>query len=212
MGFTEDEVEFNYLYVFLFMSKEIEQALRETSNTNSFLLDKYKDLFIRYYYNNLSELINNDYYNINNIELTESLIEYMDFGFNSVDSKIFENLKYLVIKYFMDPQRNLKKNISELINHADWFEIHILLLGIVRPWYQSITDLLSSYYNLYTGEKQSYYIFLYAILVILISLYYWIGWKHYEDQFIDSIQKSFDLINLIPEEIKNIIINKLNEN
>ena len=30
----------------------------------------------------------------------------MDFGFNSVDSKIFENLKYLVIKYFMDPQRN----------------------------------------------------------------------------------------------------------
>ena len=64
MGFTEDEVEFNYLYVFLFMSKEIEQALRETSNTNSFLLDEYKDLFIRYYYNNLSELINNDYYNI----------------------------------------------------------------------------------------------------------------------------------------------------
>ena len=69
-----------------------------------------------------------------------------------------------------------------------------------------------SYYNSYTGKKQTYYIFLYAILVILISIYYWIAWKHYEDQFIDSIQKSFDLINLIPEEIKNIIINKLNEN
>ena len=33
-----------------------------------------------------------------------------------------------------------------------------------------------------------------------------------QKQKIDSIQKSFDLINLMPEEIKNIIINKLNEN
>ena len=35
--------------------------------------------------------------------------------------------------------------------------------------------------------------------------------KSNEKYFIDSIKKSFDLINLIPEEIKNIIVNKLNE-
>ena len=210
-GFTEDKVKYNYLYAFLFMGQEVEKTLKETSKTNSFLKDEYKKLFRRYYYNNISKIIN-DYYKINNTELSASLVDYLDNGYNSVNFKIFEILKYLTIKYFFDPQRNLEKNISALINHLDWFDVHTILLGIVRPWYQSMNDLMCSYYNSYTGEKQTYYIFLYAILVILISLYYWIAWKHYEDQFIDSIQKSFDLINLIPEEIKNIIINKLNEN
>ena len=49
-------------------------------------------------------------------------------------------------------------------------------------------------------------------MLIAVSLYFWIVWKKYEDEFIDSIEKSFDLINLIPEEIKNILVAKLNEN
>ena len=85
-------------------------------------------------------------------------------------------------------------------------------MGVVRPWYQNIKEIISSYYDSYTTKRLNFYIYLYVILLILISLYYWILWKHYEDEFIDTIQKSFDLINLIPEEIKNIIINKLNEN
>ena len=93
-----------------------------------------------------------------------------------------------------------------------WLEMHKLLEGIVREWYKNIDDLLSSYYNDYIDTKLNSYIFLFIVLIIVISLYYWIAWKKYEGEFIDSIQKSFDLINLIPEEIKNIIINKLNEN
>ena len=76
----------------------------------------------------------------------------------------------------------------------------------------SIKEIISSYYDSYTTKRLNFYIYLYVILLILISLYYWIVWKHHEDELINSIQKSFDLINLIPEEIKNIIINKLNEN
>ena len=112
----------------------------------------------------------------------------------------------------MNNERNLDKKISSLINHGFWDEINRILLGIVRPWYQNMEELLSSYYVSYTDLRLSMNIFMFIILLILISLYYWIAWKHYEDQFIDSIQKSFDLINLIPEEIKKIIINKLNEN
>ena len=49
------------------------------------------------------------------------------------------------------------------------------------------------------------------IVIVLVSIYYWIIWKRYEIEFIKSIKKSFELINLIPEEIKNIIVSKLNE-
>jgi hypothetical protein len=54
-------------------------------------------------------------------------------------------------------------------------------------------------------------IIIFALAIIVISMYYWILWKRYENDFIKSIKKSFELINLIPEEIKNIIVNKLNE-
>ena len=140
------------------------------------------------------------------------LVGFLEFGFSSVNSKIFEILKFLTIKYFMEPEIYSEKNISNLINHDSWVDIHNLLLGVVRPWYENIKELMSSYYVSYTTKRFNFYIYAFVILLVLISLYYWILWKHYEDEFIDNIQKSFDLINLIPEEIKNIIINKLNEN
>ena len=211
-GFTEDVMQYNYLYSFLFMTQEIEQTIKETSKTSSFLEDQYKELFKQYYYNNIAKIVNVDYYNINNSLLIESLEGYFEYGYNAVNLRIFEYLRYLSINFYIDSQRYLDKNVSVLINHDNWFEIHRLLLGIVRPWYQSMNDLLTYYYTTYTQQRLNYYIFLFVVLLILISLFYWIVWKHYEDQFIDSIQKSFDLINLIPEEIKNIIINKLNEN
>ena len=81
----------------------------------------------------------------------------------------------------------------------------------MRPWYNKIIYSLNTSFYSYSGEKLVYYISIFIILLVLISLYYWIIWKKFEMEFIDSIKKSFDLINLIPEEIKNIIVTKLNE-
>ena len=214
-NFNEDVGIYNFLYAFLFMSQEITPTVKETSKTNSFLEDEYKGLFKQYFYGNYSDLIINYMQNINNSQIYEtylSLTGYIEYGYSSINSRIFEILRYLSIKYFMNPEKNLNKNISALINHNFWDEINKLLLVMARPWYQNMEDLISSYYISYTKGRLNMYIFLFIILLIVISLYYWIAWKHYEDKFIDSIQKSFYLINLIPEEIKNIIINKLNEN
>ena len=211
-GFEEQMVKYNYLYAFLFISQEIEPTLRETSKTSSFLKDEYKSYFKEYFFSNLSELFKDEILDDNNKELSEGISGYFDYGFVSVNYRIFELLKYLSIKYFMDDKRTINNNIHELINHNFWLEIHKLLLVITRHWYDKIIELISYYYISYTDDKLSSYIILYIVLIIVISLYYWIAWKKYEGEFIDSIQKSFDLINLIPEEIKNIIINKLNEN
>ena len=191
------------------MSKEIEPTIKESSKTNSFLEDVYKDLFTKYYYSNFTELINKD---VNDSDIYSELSEYIDYGYSYANLRIFEMLRYLCIKYFMNSQRILGKGISALINHNYWLEIHKLLNGIVRHWYKNMNDLITSYYSEYVSKSVNSNLFIFIILLIIISLYYWIVWKHYEEQIIDSIQKSFDLINLIPEEIKNIIINKLNEN
>ena len=211
-GFQEDATIYNFLYAFLFISQEIVPTIKETSRTHSFLDGEYKELFRKYYFTNYTDLINDELTGVNATDLYANLSDYFKYGYNSVNYKIFEILKYLSIKYFMDPQRNLDYDISELINHPKWLNLHKLLNGIVRQWYQKIEDLLSLYYNDFMDSRLSYYIILFIVLIVFISLYYWIAWKKYEGEFIDSIQKSFDLINLIPEEIKNIIINKLNEN
>ena len=212
-GFEEEEeMKANLLYAFLFMSQEIVPTIKELSKTNSFLKNEYKNLFMQYYYSNFTELIKDEIGNVINSESNSDLNEYFKYGFASINLRIFEILRYLNIKYFIDPERNLEKNVSCLINHDFWYHMHVLLIRVVRPWYKKMNNLMSFYYTSYTKQRLNYYIFAFVILLVLISLYYWIGWKHYENEFIDSIQKSFDLINLIPEEIKNIIINKLNEN
>ena len=211
-GFQEDSTIYNFLYAFLFISQEIVPTIKETSRTHSFLDGEYKELFRKYYFTNYTDLIKDELNGVNATDLYANLSDYFKYGYNSVNYKIFEILKYLSIKYFMNSERNLDYDISELINHPKWLNLHKLLMGIVRQWYQKIEDLLSLYYNDFMDSRLSYYIILFIVLIVFISLYYWIAWKKYEGEFIDSIQKSFDLINLIPEEIKNIIINKLNEN
>ena len=47
--------------------------------------------------------------------------------------------------------------------------------------------------------------------MIIVILYYSIIWKAYEEKLNILLKESADLINLIPQEIKNIIIEKLNE-
>ena len=211
-GFKESEMKYNFLYAFLLMSEQLEPTIKETSKTESFLEEEYKGLFVNYFYENITDLVIEEISFMYGTVFYDVLIGYLENGFYSINSRIFEMLKYLTIKYFMEPELYSEKNISNLINHDYWVEMHTLLLGIVRPWYQNIKDVINKYYDSFATGRLNFHIFLAAILLVLISIYYWIFFKSYENEFIDSIQKSFDLINLIPEEIKNIIIMKLNEN
>jgi hypothetical protein len=52
---------------------------------------------------------------------------------------------------------------------------------------------------------------LFIIVIMIIILVYYIICKSYEKQLTLLLKKSFNLIYLIPEEIKYLIVNKLNE-
>ena len=207
-NFAEEQMIYNYLQCFLNISDQIEIAIKETSKTKSFLQGPFKDKFRLYFYKNYTELIKNDMkfrpslYNDTNLEE----------GFNIINYKIFNIIRFLSVKYFLDEERDINNgNISKLINNKMWVQLDNLLLYIVRPWYNNINNLLDSSLYSYANGNKIEYIVDFIIVIIIISLYYWIVWKRYEFEFIDSIKKSFDLINLIPEEIKNIIVSKLNE-
>ncbi len=52
---------------------------------------------------------------------------------------------------------------------------------------------------------------LFIIVIMIIILVYYIIFKSYEKQLTLLLKKRFNLIYLIPEEIKYLIVNKLNE-
>ena len=65
--------------------------------------------------------------------------------------------------------------------------------------------------NDYVSQMRLIHITIFIVLVILIIFAYCIIWKNYENQLKTMLNRSFNLINLIPEEIKYMIVTKLNE-
>jgi hypothetical protein len=205
---SEEQMIYNYLQCFLNVSDQIEIAIKEISKTKSFLQGSFKEKFKLYFYQNYTELIKNNLKA--NISLYTDVIT--EEGFNIINYEMFNIIRFLSVKYFLNEERDINNgNISRLINDKKWVQLDSLLLYLFRPWYYNINNLLDSSFYSYVNGQKIQYIVNFIVVIIITSLYYWIVWKRYELEFINSIKKSFDLINLIPEEIKNIIVSKLNE-
>jgi hypothetical protein len=190
------------------MTYQFEETLISTSKTASFLKRKYKDIFKKYIYSDFKEFIEINNYN-KDIILNNS--KNLENGFKEISFEIYEFLRYISFQYFMNNTRNEDNYISDLLFDKSWSNIDKMLTGLVKPLYTKLIEVMNSYYYAFVENIKVLYISIYIAFIGLLSLYYWIIWKKYEDNFLDLIKKSFDLINLIPEEIKNLIVLKLNE-
>ena len=92
-----------------------------------------------------------------------------------------------------------------------WCDIDYLSLYVVRPWYEEVLDILHNEADQFLNRAKVVQISLFIIVIALFILCYFIVWKSYEESLSLLLEKSFDLIKLIPEEIKYIIVSKLNE-
>ena len=92
-----------------------------------------------------------------------------------------------------------------------WSDIDYLILYVVKPWYEKIIDILHNEGNNYLNGARIVQISLFIIVIVVFILCYFIVWKSYEESLTLLLEKSFDLIKLIPEEIKYIIVSKLDE-
>ena len=192
---------------FLTLADEFQNTLKEISKTKCFLRKAYRESFRNFTYGDFSRFVPRNNYYITLINITKKA----ENGFKYINLEIFEMLRFIVEKYFGDEKRNNETQISEFLNETSWLFIHQYLISLIRPWYKYINILIKASFFSEAGGSIKNYILNFILILIYISLFYWILWKRYENHFIVSIKKSFDLINLIPEEIKNIIVNKLNE-
>ena len=198
-------IKFTLRSVFTNMAGPFSKTLYVTTNTKSFLKNDYKKLFSQYVYEDFSEFIEED--SIKNIPDYNYKI---DKGIKPIEIELFEKYRYLCVKYFLEPKRN-EDNVSEILNDEKWYEVNEIIINYIRPWYKNIINVLNSCYFSLVDNLLIIYISIFILLIILVTLAYCIIWKSYEEKFHILLKSSFDLINLIPKEIKYIIASKLNE-
>ena len=205
-----------FLSVFYNDHNAFEETILATSKSNSFLDNDYKMKFYEYLYHDYSNLVKND---INDTSLIEN-----NNRFSPILSRLFENLKFISLKYLnygykekreefekSHPEKALYGYPSEIICDKIWIEIDELAIIYIRYWFKNILALMMTSLNDYVSQMRLIHITIFIVLVILIIFAYCIIWKNYENQLKTMLNRSFNLINLIPEEIKYMIVTKLNE-
>ena len=188
-----------YFNLFYGITNSFESMIIATSNTTSFLSKSYKKEFHKYFYGNFVDTVGINLSLVPN----PSLKILLDKGFKPVVLNIYEKLRFFWINNY--------KNDENSINDKIFSDIDYLLTFVVKHWFNSIINILNQEAANYLDDKKIVQIALFIIVLFIFIFSYFIIWKSYEQSLSLMLQKSFDLIKLIPEEIKYIIVTKLND-
>jgi hypothetical protein len=193
------------------ITSKLRESIIYNTNSGKFLTGKNFEKYVQYTYGNFEELLKLEYYK----ETKTRIVNYVKFGIQPIETRINEVLRYYILKYCASDEIYNEEydDISHILKLEDFkfVELTAIINSVIRDWYNGVIDLLmNSFY-----EFQNKSIFIYSILficfIIILVLYYSIIWKTNEEKLNALLKESAALINLIPQEIKNIIIEKLNE-
>ena len=213
----ETDTKFKFFETFLTLTDRFEDSIIFTSRTtNYFMTGSYINKYDQYFKGDFSELINQEYYHQNEHYLYHKIKN----GIKPIIMRVFEIMNYFFIKYCNTTKKNNFNDnsdpdtgISFILKGSEFklYEMNMLLKVTVRAWYKGILDIMIKSYSSFQNDGNFIFIIFFIGLVVFIILYYTIIWKMYEEKLNALLKGSEDLITLIPQEIKNIIIEKLNE-
>jgi hypothetical protein len=136
----------------------------------------------------------------------------MKYGFKAVVVRFFELIRYLGIQYF-DSQKFDYINAQEFkdISKIPLTCLDSIVKNVFRPWYDHVLSDLMNYFDTYINQVNLINVSIFIVLIVSIIIIYFLVWKAFEDQLKELLKTSVDLINLIPESIKYMIVQKINE-
>ena len=195
----EKNMDINPFYIsFYNLTKRQENMFISTSKTDSFLKGDYKKTFSQYLYHDFSKMLD-----LNEEPNNKNLLLLFENGFKPITFNIFEKLRFFWLQEI--------ENKENIINDQKWFDLDYLLTQVIRPWYNGLIDIMNESVEHFMNNSKLIQIALFIVVIVIVILAYCIIWKSYEEQLTLLLKRSFDLINLIPEEIKYLIVSKLNE-
>ena len=202
-----------FFEAFINISDNFEQSIIYISKTKSFLKGEYLKKYKQFLQGDYVELIDKSIYE----RTPDSTKDNYKNGIKPIQTKLFEVIRYILIKYCKNLENNIEDitsdEMSKILNEEGYFlyNINFIIQYIIRPWYKGTLELMIKSFNEFQSSSKFIYIILFICLMFLVILYYCIIWKSYEKKMSILLKESANLINLIPQEIKNLIIEKLNE-
>ena len=205
--YEQDSIE-PFIASFYEISHYIEKTVIETSKTECFLKDEYKSKFMEYLYGDFSELVKID------IDLKE-FKEKIKNGFRPILSELYEIIRYFGFQYLSkeDYYQSTKiDNItSELINDENWIDLNYIVKNLLRTWFDNLEIIMDKLFSDYMSKANVVHTIIFVVLQCFFLLHFIIAWRKNYITVKVRIKKSQELINLIPEEIKYIMVEKINE-
>ena len=199
----------SFLENFITLTNSFEDSIIYTSKTKSFLSGDYLEKYEKYYLGDYSELLDKSfvaYYG-------QSLIKTLSYGLKPIHGTIYEIIRYFTVLYCKSGIEDEDDSISYVLSKRGTkiYQMNLLTEHIIRKWYIGVIKLMVDSLYEYQDNTNLKYIILFVCLIIIVILYYFIIWRINEEKLNLLLKESANLINLIPQEIKNIIIEKLNE-
>ena len=210
---NKDDTNNEFIDTSLDISNKLEDSLIIISQMTSFLCEEHAAQFKQYLLNDFTDLLNKDL-SKEYIIITE---RYMAYGLIPIETVIFEIIRYYTLNYQTlsnNNTNNIDNNqISKLLKYDDdkLLKLNYLNEEVSRKWYKGVDLILIDSFKKFEDESKLNYIIFFICLLVFVIVYYCIFWKMSEEKLNVLLKSSADLINLIPQEIKNIIIEKLNE-
>ena len=197
-----------FINSFYNITDNFEELVIYSSKSESFLSQESLEKYKGYLYGNICDIIDQGFVQ-RSIKTYRHTVEK---GIISTISKAFDNLRQLTMKYYIFKEEN-NDNISFILKEEDSV-LHMINIGIqslIRNWFTAIIKLLIESFYDYKEKSNMFYIICFVCLIVLDILFYFFLWRYYQQKLYFVLKGSIDLINLIPQEIKNIIIENLNE-
>ena len=199
-----------FIKVFSTLSNKFQNLILYTSKTDSFLKGEYLNKFKIYLSGDISELLDKKFLEINKALIKNTIQK----GLKISNLRLFENIRYMIITYCISDEIDNPTSEISYINKVSGFrlfEVNSAISNIIRYWYNGVLKLMIKTFNDYQSKSSIYFIIFFICLIVICIIFYTIIWRIYEEKLIVLLKESIDLINLIPQEIKNVIIEKLNE-
>ena len=206
------DTEKQFVENFMDLSEYLEDLIFYFAETKSFLKGEFLQKLRNYLYGNISDILDKSFVQNNSENLRTDFAK----GLKASKSKLCESVKYMTLKYFDLIERNGNPNddnISSILSEPEstFSEMNNAVQYVIKYWYKNVIELMVNYFYDYKNKSSIYFIVFFISLIVIDILVYSIIWRTYEEKLKLLLKGSIDLINLIPLEIKNIIIEKLNE-
>jgi len=187
------------------------ESIIYNTNSGKFLNGKNLEKYVRYLNGNFQDLLDKEYYKV----MSYRIQNYVKFGIKPLETRVYEMIRYYILKYCASDEIFNKEyeGISYILKLMDFkfIELTTIVNTVVRVWYNGVSNLLMESFYEFQSKSKFIYSILFICFIIILILYYSIIWKTNEEKLNGLLKESAALINLIPQEIKNIIIEKLNE-